>query len=95
MSIVSSFVNWIVKAGIKFITLLLRTAAQISGVPNARLPTERDVICEVGGTLIKSVLKAKTKRTLNKIVNRFTTPLWSMLPLNKARCIQQMPVIDI
>lgn len=97
MSMLSSFVNWIIKTGVKFITSLLRTAVQLSGVPNARLPTERDVLCEVGGTLIKSVLKAKAKQKMHGFAQRFMLPVWGMLPLKSKVQLphKQMPIIDI
>lgn len=97
MSMMSTIAKWIVNLGVKLITSLVRAAAQISGVPNARLPTERDVICEVGGTLIKSVLKAKAKRKVHGFVQKFVSPVWEILPMRpKAELpCRQMPIIDI
>lgn len=95
MSIMSSIVNWIVNTGIKLITSFIRTAVQISGVPNARLPTERDVICEVGGTLIKSVLKAKAKQKVTNFMSTFVKPALSIFQVQKGTSDQQMLVIDI
>lgn len=95
MSIMSSIVNWIVNTGIKLITSFIRTAAQLSGVPNARLPTERDVICEVGGTLIKSVFKAKAKQKVTNLVSKFVNPVLNVFQVHRCTSDRQMLVIDI
>lgn len=68
MSIMKNIIKWIVNFGIKCITKLVRTASEAVGTPKAKLPTERDVVWELGATAAKAVAGSKCKIWWSKIV---------------------------
>ena len=68
MSIMKRIIKWIINFGIKCITKLVRTASEMSGTPKSKLPTEKDIIWELGATAAKAVAKSKCKSWWARVI---------------------------
>ena len=90
MSIMSRIVKWIINIGVKFITKLVRTASEMSGTPRSRLPTEKDVIWELGSTVAKKMVKAKCSTTIKTWWSKIVTPFRDFVD----RCRGILPLKD-
>lgn len=68
MSIMRRIIKWIIDFGIKCITKLVRTASEAAGTPKSKLPTEKDIIWEIGSTAAKAIAKSKCKSWWAKVI---------------------------
>ena len=68
MKVMKKILRWLVDFGLKCITKLVRTASAMAGTPKTKLPTERDVIWELGTTAAKAVAKSKCQSWWSKVV---------------------------
>lgn len=100
-----NFLKWMCKllfsAGLKLITKLIRFGAQAYGVPQSRLPTERDVVCTMGSTFVKNFIKSKAASACLAAREKLFAPIRWMLPGKEGSVTQMHPsevgglVIDI
>lgn len=80
---IKAFFKWLFDLGIKLITKLLRSSAEAEGVPQYRLPTERDVTWELGYAVLKRVAKAGLDKMKDRTTTIIKSPFTRLLTLAK------------
>lgn len=61
MNIVKRIIKWVIDLGVKCLISLVRTASEVSGTPVSKLPTEKEIVWELGTTVAKRVVNSKLK----------------------------------